>query len=235
LNWSDFTEPEPAQRGIMQADLFGAARRLARLGISPESHVVVVGNGIYGNGEEGRVAWMLVYMGLSKVQFASLEALKPRVTNVIDTSSIKAVPMWKPEVRTSLNVTRDEVIFAINERGVEKPISFKGGPALVYHIIDVRSEKAYLGKEGVGSRAHVPNMDAINIPWKEFFDKQMRVKTSMAQRLAQVGLDPANRVIVIGEDGVSSAAVTLVLRGLGYKNAGNYAGGLLDLMSTKVR
>ncbi|HVK60434.1 MAG TPA: rhodanese-like domain-containing protein, partial [Bdellovibrionales bacterium] len=131
LNWSDFTEPEPAQRGIMQADLFGAARRLARLGISPESHVVVVGNGIYGNGEEGRVAWMLVYMGLNKVQFASLEALKPRVTNVIDTSSIKAVPMWKPEVRASLNVTRDEVIFAINERGVEKPISFKGGPALV--------------------------------------------------------------------------------------------------------
>jgi 3-mercaptopyruvate sulfurtransferase SseA len=118
---------------------------------------------------------------------------------------------------------------------VLQPVSYKGAPATLYRIIDVRSAKAYHGKEGIGSRAFVPNMDAINVPWKEFFDKMFRLKTDMAARLQQVGIEPTSRVIVLGEDGVASATVTLALRALGYENAGNYAGGLNDLMSSKQR
>ncbi len=235
LKWDDFTEPEPQQKGILQADHFAIARRLSRLGISPDSRIVVVGNGIAGEGEEGRIAWMLSYLGIDQVQFTSLDTLKPRLVNTVESTGIQNVPMWKPVTRPSLNVTREEVLFAINERGTMKPVSYKGGPATLYRIIDVRSSKAYNGKEGIGLRTQIPNMDAINIPWKQFFDKMFRLRTDIAVQLQQVGIEPTNRVIVLGEDGVTSAAVTLALRGLGYENAGNYAGGLIDLMSSKIQ
>ncbi|MES2856452.1 MAG: rhodanese-like domain-containing protein [Bdellovibrionota bacterium] len=235
LNWSDFTEPVPAQKGILQEDLFAVTRRLARLGIGPDSKVVVVGNGIFGNGEEGRIAWMFAYLGIDQVQFTSLEALKPRLVNTVDAASLQSVPMWKPNVRSSLNVAKEELLFAINERGVEKPVSFEGSTPRIYRIIDVRSAKAYLGKEGLALKAHIPNMDAINIPWKEFFDKMGRIKPEMGEKLMSVGVEPTSRVIVLGEDGVTSAAATLALRALGYENAGNYAGGLNDLLSSKQR
>jgi thiosulfate/3-mercaptopyruvate sulfurtransferase len=235
MQWSDFTEPEPAQRGILQKDLFAATRRLARAGIGPGHNVVVVGRGVQGEGEEGRIAWMLRYMGLTNVQFVQLDALKAKVTNVQNETPLKEIPMWKPEPVESLNATRAELLFAINKRGVDQPVAFpdtKMG-SVIYRIIDVRSSKAYLGKEGIGSRRRIPNMDGINIPWREFFDTSLRPLPEMAQRLKEVGIQPSHRIIVVDEDGISSAAVTVALRMLGFTKAGNYSGGLNDLMSAQ--
>lgn len=230
LNWADFTEAQPAQRGIIQYDLFGAARRLARAGIEPDTNVVVVGQGLQGNGEEGRIAWMLSYLGVLNVQFASLDSLKPRLTNEPEANPPKSAPIWKPVPLTTFNATKDEVLFAINERGVDKPVAYQGGPARLYHLIDVRSERAYLGKEGIGALKHVPNMDAINIPWKQFFTPELRPNDSTITQLRGMGFSNEDRILVLDENGISSAAVTMALRQAGFTNAANYSGGLLDLI-----
>ena len=232
VQWSDFTEPEPPQRGILQGDLYGVARRLARLGVGPDSQVVVVGRGHEGEGEEGRIAWMLTYLGVGDVQFSSLDAMKFRLTNAVEENPLKSVAIWKPEPLESLNVTRDEVLFAINKRAVHEPASYKGQTATLYRLIDVRTVSGYLGREGIGAQKTVPNMDAVNIPWREFFHPNMRYKQEIASRLRDVGVMPEHRIIVLGEDGVSSAAVTMAMRSLGFSNTGNYAGGLRDLMSS---
>lgn len=232
LEWRSFTNPE--RRGELHGDHFALARRLSWMGIGPQTHVVVVGNGLSGNGEEGRVAWMLAYLGVSNVQFAQLDSLKFRLTNIVEDNRPKSVPMWKPQVVESLAASREEVIFVVNNKAVHQPASFKmGSPPVLYRFVDVRSEDDYLGREGFGARQPVPNMDAINIPWREFFHPSMRVKSEMATKLKEVGILPQHRVIVLSEDGVSSAAVTMALRALGFKNSANYAGGLADLLSNR--
>ncbi|MES2966073.1 MAG: rhodanese-like domain-containing protein [Bdellovibrionota bacterium] len=230
MTWSDFTEPEPAQRGILQADLFAITRRLARLGIDPATHVVVAGKGKNGKGEEGRIAWMLSYLGIDNVQFAEIDSLGARFTNVKEANPPKSVAMWKPEPATSLNVTKDEVLFAINKQAIVKAEAYKGTEPRLYKIIDVREEKDYLGHVGLGSKTNIPNMGGINIPWKEFFTETLLPDSSIEKKLKAVGVTEDCRVIVLDQDGVASAAVTMALRSFGYTHAGNYSGGLQDLL-----
>jgi thiosulfate/3-mercaptopyruvate sulfurtransferase len=233
MQWSNFTQPVPEQRGLLLPDLFSISRRLAAMGISPSSHVVVIGSGQQGNGEEGRIAWMLAYLGVVNVQFTAMDALKARMVNTVESNPFPGVPVWKPNTIESLHVSRSELLNALNKRGLFKPIPVSGQKDLVqYRIIDVRSEAAYLGKEGLGKDVHVPNMGAVNIPWRDFFDQGMRPKNSVSKKIRLVGIHQDDRIIVLDEDGVASGAVTMALRGLGFHRAGHYAGGLKDLLAS---
>jgi 3-mercaptopyruvate sulfurtransferase SseA len=232
LQWADFTEPEKDQKGVIQGDHFAVTRRLARYGIGPDVPVVVVGHGLKGEGEEGRIAWTLTYLGVKKVQFADIDSLGVHQTNVTDENPPKSVPIWKPAEVESLNVARAELQNVMNKNGVNQPIPPPGGgQPVLYRIIDVRSESAYLGKTGLGVTRKIPDMGAINIPWKNFFTESLRPDFTILKKLAHVGISPENRIIVIDENGISSAAVTMVLRAMDFPQAGNYAGGLTDLLS----
>lgn len=230
LNWADFTEPEPTQRGILQADLFAVTRRLARLGIDPATHVVVVGKGKNGLGEEGRVAWMLSYLGVDNVQFADIESLGARFTNTTEANGPKSTAMWKPEPLDSLNATHAEVREAFKKLALEKVGTAKDG---CVRLLDVRDEKDYLGHTGLGAKTNVPNMNAINVPWKQFFGDGLRPNPIIEDKLKAVGVTEDCRVIVLDENGIASAAVTMALRSFGYDRAANYPGGLQDLLSHK--
>lgn len=248
IQWSDYTQAQEAQRGVLQSDLSALTRRLAALGISPEAPVTVLGRGLEGEGEEGRVAWMLAYLGVNNVQFAGINSVRGKlrfaktdpgfspmgqverykdrdrhekaVLEQADaaTSRVKAVEPWEPKPDSSLLATRSEVIDVI-----------KG--AAQARIIDVRSESDYQNKTGIGAAQAIPNMGAINIHWKEFLTPQGRPKVSLRKKLESVGVKPEQRIIVVSEDGVSSGAVTMALRAMGYGTAANYSGGLADLMS----
>jgi 3-mercaptopyruvate sulfurtransferase SseA len=169
VNWADYSESDKDLRGWPQQDAFAAARRLARLGISPDSKVVVLGNGADGQGEEGRVAWMLAYWGVANVRFGRFGSVKSRVTTEALPEAAKsdfddgrstqppekptlAKPIWKPAIVNSLIATREEMKGAIENSAMEKPWAFGGAKAKLYRIIDVRSEAEYLGKKG-GFRA----------------------------------------------------------------------------------
>jgi thiosulfate/3-mercaptopyruvate sulfurtransferase len=279
INWVDFSERDAMARGWPQKDVFAAARRLARMGVSPKSKVVVFGLGPDGQGEEGRVAWLLAYLGVENVQFARFGSVKSRVTtealpelgrsefedsqpngvssasrlsesdrsnrsgdaglgasggllgeNQPKESGIKAEPLWKPELESSLIATRAEILGAFENRAVEKAWSFQGAKPKFYRIIDVRSAKEYLGKTGgLRSRA-IPNFDAMNIPWKEFFDTDLKPLPEIGERLMSIGFRRDQRILVIDNDGVASAAVTMALRAMGFVDAACYAGGYNDLL-----
>lgn len=232
LQWFDFTESEPESRGVLQQNLIGLARRLAIKGIAPNTHVVIAGRGLAGDAEEGRVAWTLAYLGIKNIQFTNLATLQPRFTNVVEEVSVRNVSAWTPEPIDSLIVTKDELRFVINNLGVHNSVSYNGRNSVSYRIIDVRSANDYLGREGFGAKKKVPNMEAINIPWKEFFDPSLRPRPELVKRLTDVGILPQNRIIVLDDSGVASGAATMALRALGFSNAGNYAGGLTELLSS---
>ncbi|RYZ74495.1 MAG: hypothetical protein EOP05_09195, partial [Proteobacteria bacterium] len=118
------------------------------------------------------------------------------------------------------------------ERAATKPVIYsEGQPARRLKIIDVRSEKAYLGKEGLGAVRHIPNMDALNVPWTQFFTSSLRPNVEIGAKIKAIGITPADRILVVDEAGVSSAAVVMALRAMGFDNAANVSGGLTDLMS----
>lgn len=253
INWADYSEAEPAKRGWPQKDLFAAARRLARLGISLDSKVVVLGLGKNGHGEEGRVAWMLAYLGVDNVRFGQFGSVKARLTTEalpeegrsdfgkaasVDArpgqppeAATPAKPIWKPLVVSNLIASKEEVLGAIENNAMEKPWSFKGAKPKLYRLIDVRSESEYLGRSGGFRSKLIPNLNALNVPWKEFFDGDFRPFGETAERLASIGVRPQQRIIVLDNDGVASAAVTMALRAFGYTDAANFAGGYNDLMT----
>jgi thiosulfate/3-mercaptopyruvate sulfurtransferase len=244
MQWSDFTQPMPAQRGVLQADLFQVARRLARAGVDLDAPVVVVGYGRAGSGEEGRIAWMLRYLGVKQVRFASFLYFPGPFASLSPIPSPDAAgappdeppqrnaPMWKPVADLSWLATRSELREVLNKNGVSKPL--RAGPlaqAKAYALIDARPARDYLGQEGFGAARSVPNMGAVNAPWTEFIDAKGRPSCAPLRRLAQAGVTPDKRVVAFDELGLGSGAVVVALRACGYPDAANYAGGLRDLLS----
>ncbi|MGE3975343.1 MAG: sulfurtransferase [Bdellovibrionales bacterium] len=218
IRWQDFSFNQKMQVGLLKKDLESIARYFALLGIAPDSHVVVVGEGLTGDGSEGRIAWMLQYLGVSNVNFATEHSVTLKRKSGPPDSKTN-VPFWKPAVQSDLIATRDEIISAIGKK--EKAV-----------ILDVRSRGEYLGHVP-GLR--VPDIGAINIDWREFIDESGKPRSILLAQLEPVGVTRDKRVIVVSAKGVRSALVTHVLRRLGYSHAANFAGGHTELLSTKKK
>lgn len=219
LRPEEFNQQEQAFRGVLDVDKFFHARKLARLGIGPDTPVIVVGRGLRGNGEEGRVAWTLKVFGLKNVNFSSLDFFSLPLTTA-EAPPKTPVPMWKPEVDETLVVEKAEFLKAVHipSTALSRPL-----------VIDVRSAEEYLGKAKVFNQP-VPDLAAINIPWNEFFDDKGLVKFAMQERLNSVGISKDRMVYVISNKGIESAAVTLALRELSYNQAANFSGGYQELI-----
>jgi thiosulfate/3-mercaptopyruvate sulfurtransferase len=177
--------------------------------------VIVVGRGKKGLGEEGRLAWTLRYLGVSNVAAVSLDYFKLPLSN-LEAPSLKPAAMWSPALDESLVVAKE-----VFEKIVQNPRDPHSGPI----VVDVRSEKEYLGREASDFGVEIPNIGAINIPYEEFFDELGLPQRDLVSRLNQVGITGDREVIVISEQGVRSAAVTLALREMGFKRTKNFAGG----------
>ena len=233
IQWDEFSEQGTAYKGKLQTDLFSISARLARLGIDPESKVLIVGQGIKGGGEEGRVAWMLTYLGVKQVSFIDIASLKARMINTSQEQN-KSATIWKPTTLDSILCTSKEFIFVINNQGLTNPISFSNRPPVLYKFIDVRSEAEYLGRQTIDEEAvATPDVGAINVEWKQFFNKQGLPLKSIKKQLIDIGVKPENRILVIDSKGVRSAAVTMALVSLGYTNAANCAAGWREVVDRR--
>lgn len=213
LQWQEFAKHRSKNPGELEDDRFKMARRLARLGIQPSSKVVVVGSGLSGQGEEGRMAWTLFYLGVHDVHMASIDYFKAPLTTK-SSEPRPSAPYWQPQLSPSVLATKAELLKAITKQGAPEPEKI--------HLIDVRSQKEYFRKEGFGLDYAEPDLQAINIEWREFFDSYGRPNPSIKERLIGVGIKPSDRVIVISNQGVRAAAVTMALLSLGYDRAANY-------------
>jgi thiosulfate/3-mercaptopyruvate sulfurtransferase len=221
LRIEDFNQRESKFKGYLDPDHFTLTRRLARLGISPETPVMVVGRGIQGRGEEGRVAWTLKRLGVRNVRFASIDNFS------IPLATAEAPPrapaaMWKPQGDPTLEVSRQEFL--------QQTMKPRSGPSGVI-IMDVRPSEEYLGKVSSPRAPTPPDIGAINVPWQDFFLQNGTANEKIKERLESVGITPERKIFVISQDGIESAAVTMALRELGFSKAANFSGGYLELLS----
>lgn len=220
LRPEDFTQKDFPFFGELEKDHFALTRYLARKGISQDTPVIVVGRGLKGEGEEGRVAWTLRYLGVKNVRSMSIDYFS------IPLSTQEAPPreaeiIWKPEIREDLSVDLARAQEIIRERQ-------KNNPAWV--VIDVRSSSEYLGKDLKKLPQASPDIGAINIPWNEFFDSEGFADSRMQQKLKEIGIEQRQGLLLISNQGIRSAAVLMALRDLGFSNATHFPGGYMELM-----
>ena len=213
--WENLAESR--QTGEVLRSTHQAAVRLSLLGITPLSSIVIVGNGPQGHGEEGRLAWTLLYLGLQDVQTATVATFQKTMTSRAS-PDVENVAPWPVRVRDELQIDKDEFL-----RWAHKP---RERNEQHIFIIDVRSEQEYLGHaEGGGTQSSNPGIDAINIDWTQFFTPQGRPNTRFRGKLGALGIRSSDRIFVVSNHGVRSAAVTYALLSLGYSRAQNFTAG----------
>ena len=220
LNWEDFSDRNGRFKGRLKQDLNDEARRLALLGISPESDVVVVGYGAQGEGGEGRMAWTLASMGVRKVQFVDFAYFKKLpLSNKIEPPR-KNVPFWEVKTSHPLSASKEELLSVITAAA-------EGGTRT--RILDVRSEREYFAKQGLGMGYSQPDIQAVHIPWTEFLTNHGRPNLQLVDQLSGIGIKPSDRLILISNQGVRSATATMALLAMGFTNSVNFAGGYQEL------
>lgn len=211
--WENLTEN--AATGELLRDPRKAALRLSLLGLEPGKPVVIVGYGPNrGAGEEGRLAWNLLYLGFQDVQVVSIDALRNLWTRS-PTPQIENVPAWTVNPRPEMLIERAEF-----EKWGKDP---KGRLASRVFLVDVRSEKEYFNRDRKSMAT--PDWGALNIEWKQFYDQEGRPNPMIRKHLGDLGIRPEDRVILVCNRGVRSAAAAYAMMALGYRRVQSFNGG----------
>lgn len=95
------------------------ARRLALLGVTPFSHVVVMGYGEKGRGEEGIIGLSLLALGVERVQIVSVEHFKSLLSSKKKQQK-ENQRYWEPRIVRSLFCSahpRRDTMFVLNVDG----------------------------------------------------------------------------------------------------------------------
>jgi thiosulfate/3-mercaptopyruvate sulfurtransferase len=230
LSWSDFTDAQEIIRrergtaalGRVKKDIDPVLRRMALYGLSLDSKIIIVGKANKGDASEGILAWMFLYLGFKNVQTAQIDTLGIRYSNLLNTPKPNVLP-WEPKVRHSLVASRDEVKSAATHKQVTSQNDDR------VHIIDVRSKDEYFNKNSK-LQYQMPDLRAIHIEWKEFYTNDGRPNQAIRDQLEAVNVSRQDRILIISNRGLRSAAATYALLALGFSKAANYDGGYEELV-----
>ncbi len=209
ISWQDFSQQDARVKGVLQKDTFSLARRMALIGIDPETPVIVLGKGSAGQGEEGRVAWTMKYLGIKNVYTLNASAFREQNNNPNKQAPlVKNKPYWKPVVDENMNVDLK---------------TFKEKVLVQTIVIDVRSNNEFSLPQVV--RQKWKTSKVYNLPWSDFFKKNGLVDSAILARLNELGIQKADEIILISNQGVRSGAVSYALKELGFKKPLNFSGG----------
>lgn len=219
LQWEEFSQKEKVFQGRLETDLYFHARRLARLGIAQDSEVIILGDSQSSEGLSvaGRLAWTFRRMGIVNTKFADIH-FQRFVMTTSDPIAREEVSVWKPHEDDSLEVnfgeSREElkkspvVILDLREKNVSK----------------VNPEKAKLDTNCDLSR-FIGQNKVVHFDWREL----MQIDNKLSGQLNNLGLKKSDRIYVLDETAIKSAAATVTLRDLGFLNSSTWVGGSTEL------
>lgn len=205
VNFSWDRLAERRDTGEFARDLHRAGERLALVGVTRDTPVVVVGNALKGAGEDGRLAWDLVRLGVRDVQLTSHESLR-RLWTQRPGEDLKNAPAWEPSLNSDLEI--DDAGFKSLAGSLDELRARR------IWLIDVRSAREYLEGQSIPG--------SLNIAWTEFFGTDGRPSPKIVRHLAGVDVRPADRVILISHRGVRAGAAAYALMALGFANIQTY-------------
>ncbi|HLX09869.1 MAG TPA: rhodanese-like domain-containing protein [Thermoanaerobaculia bacterium] len=211
IDWTDFRDGW-GRTGKLPRDLDGLARRLAGFGVDSNRAAVVYGNARTGWGEEGRIVWMLAYLGHPQARLldGGWEAWREA-----------RLPISTADERPLAGRFRAAPVAALRASAADVDQALHAGSI----VLDVRSDEEWHGAtpyfEARGG--HIPG--AVHVEWKALLDPLGRIDPVAARaRLLAAGIKPGDRVITYCTGGVRSAEAWVILRALGYADVRNYDG-----------
>jgi len=214
--WHDFSDPNSGIKGLLDPAIGRLEKKLGALGISNDRQVVVYSNPFDNWGDEGRMYWMLKYLGHPNVR-------------VLDGGWVK----WSKEMRRfeiGPASPRPAVFKAtVDASRITAKAEVKklvAGPHPETVIADARSPEEYQGavQQGIARSGHIPG--AVNIPWNQFFNPDGTVKPvdALHALLEKAGITAGQEVVCYCTGGVRSAWLYFILKLAGYEKVKNYPG-----------
>lgn len=214
--WHEYSDPNAAPKGLLNPDLRQIEQILRRLGLNQDSDVVIYSNPFDNWGDEGRMFWMLEYLGHKKLR-------------VLDGGWVKWTAEKRPfEHGRTTPPLGNFTVQPVNHLAISKDDLklIVRSPHPQTAILDARSLEEYLGKEvsGIPRPGHIPT--AIHLAWNGFLNKDATVKEAevIKEGLLDKSLHPDHEIICYCTGGVRSAWLYFVLRLVGYENVRNYPG-----------
>ncbi len=214
--WHDFSDPTSAIKGILDPDIARLEKKLGALGISNDRQMVVYSNPFDNWGDEGRMYWMLKYLGHPNVRVLDGGWIRwSAEMRRFECGPAKPRPaVFKANVDPSLITNKAEV-----RRMVE-------GLHPDTILADARSTEEYNGafQQGIARGGHIPS--AVNVPWNQFCNPDGTVKPMDAIHaiLEKQGVAPGKEVVCYCTGGVRSAWLYFILKLVGYEKVRNYPG-----------
>ncbi len=220
IDWRDYVDGW-GRTGRLPSNVAAMASGLIARGVDVARPVLVYGDAHRGYGEEGRIAWLLSYLGHPQVHIldggysAWRQAGQPIARGPAGRPS--ALGALRPQPQPAVRADKAHVQAAVT--AASKPL-----------VLDVRSEEEWRGAtpyfEARGG--HIPG--ALPLDWRRFLDESGRLRepTALRQALAAIGVrgpdQEGREIIVYCTGGVRSAFAWAVLRELGYAQVRNYDG-----------
>ena len=214
--WHEYSDPAAVAKGVLNPDISQLEQRLRTLGINQSSDVVIYSNPFDNWGDEGRMFWMLQYLGHPSVRILDGGWVKWVAEQRQFAHDVVKLPLgdFTVKVRPELMITKDAL----------KKIVKGQHPNTV--ILDARSVEEYAGKEidGLPRAGHIPA--AINIPWNRFLQPDASVKSpeQVKKIFEDHGLREDQEIVTYSLGGVRAAWVYCLLRYVGYDQAKTYPG-----------
>ncbi len=192
-------------------DSYQVARRLAALGIGPDTEVFVLGAGLAGEGEEGYIAFMLKFLGVKKVTLR--EAMDFRAAK-LSGEPVKppSLPIWKPTPHTDILFAKEDFTRGLPEGRL---------------VLDVRPANLYLQTSD-----RDPDLQALNVPWTQFYKSMREGKSTYEEFLRDlepVGVQKDRYIVIISEDEVHASLVSFLLSSSGFSKVMVYMPGYSGL------
>lgn len=214
--WHEYSDPQATAKGLLDPDVARLEKRLQALGINHSSDVVVYSNPFDNWGDEGRMFWMLHYLGHTSVKV--LDGGWPKWTaehRPYQHEPVRPKPgNFKASVQPDVMIDKQELKTLVKS------------PRRDTVIVDARSVEEYAGKEidGLPRPGHIPS--AVNVPWNGFLRQDATVKTQSALRdmFHAFGMNEQQEIITYCLGGLRSAWVYFLLKLAGYERVRNYPG-----------
>ena len=215
-SWHEYSDPQATAKGLLDPDVARLEKRLQALGINNSSDVVVYSNPFDNWGDEGRMFWMLQYLGHKSVKV--LDGGWPKWT--AEHRPYQHEPVCPKLGNIKASVQSDVII---DKQELKKLVKT---PSRDRVIVDARSVEEYAGKEidGLPRPGHIPS--AVNIPWNGFLRQDATVKplSAIREMFHAFGLNEQQEVVTYCLGGLRSAWVYFLLKVAGYERVRNYPG-----------
>jgi len=225
LDWQDFVDQGHKRlNGRLDADVDYLADVLGRLGVSGDDWVVVFGDPLNGWGEDGRIAWTLLSLGVRRLSVVNggFPAWRAAGLPVWRLRTRRPPVQWAAALRDDFVARKNDVIDIVDRHG-----------AWDHVLVDVRSSEEFRGipeaaRHGLVRAGHIPT--AINLPWRELMGEDGRFlpRADLENVLIPRGIRPDAHVVTYCTGGVRSAHTWFVLHWLGYPSVRSYAGSLWE-------